>query len=189
MPEAIDLLATRRSVPAPNLLGPGPDGEQLEKLLTIAARVPDHGKLVPWRFILLEGEAVPRFSGRLADFVLADAPDAPELRIENEKKRFCAPLVVVVVSRAGEHPKIPEWEQILSAGAACMNLEHAATALGFGSQWVTGWAAYDARVRDLLGLAPGERIAGFVQIGTPNLKPEDRPRPPLGEIATRWRDG
>lgn len=186
MPEAIDLLATRRSVPAPNLLQPGPDSSQLATLLTIAARVPDHGKLAPWRFVVVAGEAVSRFSGRLADFVLSDAPDAPEARIENERKRFCAPLVVVVVSRAGEHPKIPEWEQILSAGAVCMNLEHAASALGFGSQWVTGWAAYDPRVGDLLGLAPGERVAGFVQIGTPNLKPEDRPRPPLGEIATSW---
>lgn len=186
MPEAIDLLATRRSVPAPNLLRPGPDSEQLATLLTVASRVPDHGKLTPWRFILLEGDAVPRFSAKLADFVAGDVPDAPEMRLEAERKRFCAPLVVVVVSRAGEHPKIPEWEQILSAGAACMNLEHAASALGFGSQWVTGWAAYDARVRDLLGLEPAERVAGFVQIGTPNLKPEDRPRPPLGEIATSW---
>jgi nitroreductase len=186
MPEAIDLLATRRSVPAPNLVRPGPDERQLDTLLTIAARVPDHGKLTPWRFILIEGEAVQRFSEKLAGFVLADAPDAPEARIEAEKRRFCAPLVVAVVSRAGAHPKIPEWEQILSAGAVCMNLSHAATALGFGSQWVTGWAAYDARVHALLGLSADERIAGLVQIGTPNLKPEDRPRPPLADIATRW---
>jgi nitroreductase len=186
MPDAIELLATRRSVPAPNLLPPGPDAEQLATMLTIATRVPDHGKLAPWRFVLIEGDAVPQFSQKLSTLVAEAEPDAPEMRIEAEKKRFCAPLVVVAISRAGQHPKIPEWEQVLSAGASCMNLEHAAVALGFGAQWVTGWAAYDSRVHAVLGLEPGERIAGFVQIGTPNLALEDRPRPPLDAIVTRW---
>lgn len=186
MPKALELLKTRRSVPAPALLPPGPDAGQLKELLTVAARVPDHGKLVPWRFVVIEGDAVPRFGERLASLVLQDEPGAPPERLKAERQRFCAPLVVVVVSRAGEHPKIPVWEQVLSAGAVCMNLENAANALGFGTQWVTGWAAYDGRVKVLLGLAPEEKIAGFIQVGTPSTRPEDRPRPNLAEVVTHW---
>jgi nitroreductase len=186
MSNALELLKTRRSVPAPALVQPGPDETQLHEILTIAARVPDHGKLVPWRFILLQDAAVPAFSEKLAGFVLQDDQNAPEEQLRKERGRFCAPAVIVVVSRAGAHPKIPVWEQELSAGAVCMNLENAATALGFGTVWVTGWAAYDARVAALLGLAPDEKIAGFIQLGTPSIKPEDRPRPNLADIVTRW---
>jgi nitroreductase len=186
MTDSIQLLATRRSVPVPNLRGPGPDAGQLTQLLTIATRVPDHGKLVPWRLILIEGDKVAAFGDRLAEITAEKEPGATPERLQIERLRFRAPLVVAVVSRAAEHPKIPVWEQILSAGAVCMNLTNAANAQGFGTQWVTGWGAYDPQVTALLGLGEGEKIAGFIQIGTPDLRPEDRPRPALDTVVSRW---
>ncbi len=187
MNESLSRLLSRRSVP-PRWLGePRPSAEEIETMLTAAARVPDHGKLVPWRFILIEGEARQRMGEILVDAFLADNPDADSEKVAVERERFSkAPLVVAVVSRTVPHVKIPEWEQVLSAGAVCMNLLNAATALGYGASWLSGWACFDRRVLDALGLAPNERIAGYVHIGTAKEKPTDRDRPNLADIVTRF---
>jgi nitroreductase len=187
MPDALELLTTRRSVKANELAGPGPSAAEIETLLTVASRVPDHGKLAPWRFILFEGEARYSAGAAIADAFRAKYPDAKPEHIEAEHERLTrAPLVVAVVSRAAPHAKIPEWEQVLSAGAAAMNLVHAAHALGYGANWITEWYAYDRGVLDALGLASHERIVGFIHIGRPPDPPEDRPRPRLSEIVTRF---
>ena len=187
MTDFIDVLAKRRTVPLPQLEGPGPDAAELERLLTIAARVPDHGKLVPWRFVVIEGEARTRAGELIARAFLSDEPDASADRVAQERGRLSyAPVVVAVVSRARPHPKIPEWEQVLSAGAVCMNLIVAAKAMGFSATWLTQWYAFDRRVLDGLGLAPEERIAGFLHVGRPAQIPADRDRPDLAAIVTRF---
>jgi nitroreductase len=188
MPDALDLLKSRRSVKPAELTGPGPTPEQVEAILTIASRVPDHGKLTPWRFIVFEGQSRLAIGETIASVFRADRPDATAEQIEFERQRLArAPLVIAVVSRAAPHVKIPEWEQLMSAGAAAMNLVTAAHAHGFAANWLTEWYAYDRRILDALGLAPHERIAGFVHIGIPRQPPEDRPRPPLDGIVTRYR--
>jgi nitroreductase len=186
MNETIALLQRRRSAPPKIITGPGPAAEELQTILTVASRVPDHGKLAPWRFIVFEGEARHR-AGRLALKVrLEDQPELDEEGKATELSRFArAPLVVGVVSRAAPHVKIPEWEQVLSAGAVCMTMTIAARALGFTTGWITEWPAYDARFRAAIGLVEHERIAGFIHIGrAPAI--EDRPRPPLAEIVTTF---
>ena len=185
MNDTIDLLSRRRSLAPVNLIAPGPDPAEMETLLRIASRVPDHGKLAPWRFIVFAGPGRDR-AGRLAlEIKLKDNPELDDASREAELTRFSrAPLVVGVVSRAAPHAKIPEWEQALSAGAACMALVVAANALGYASTWLTEWCAYDARFRAAIGLAEHERIAGFVHIGRPRQAPEDRPRPALAEIVS-----
>ena len=184
---SITLLQTRRSLKPVELVGPGPSPSDLDTLLTIASRVPDHGKLAPWRFVVFEGESQLKAGAAIAAAFVAKYPDATPDQIAFERRRLArAPLVIAVVSRAAPHVKIPEWEQVLSAGAAAMNLVLAAHALGYGASWITEWYAYDRGVLDALGLKPHERIAGFVHIGRPPGPPEDRPRPPLGEIATRF---
>jgi nitroreductase len=187
MPDAIELLTTRRSVKPVELLPPGPSSSEIETLLTVACRVPDHGKLTPWRFIIFEGEARLAAGEKIAAVFQAKYPDAKPEHVEQERRRLArAPLVIAVVSRAAAHVKIPEWEQILSAGAAAMSLVLAAHALGYAANWITEWYAYDRRVLDALGLGPSERIAGFVHIGRPAQPPSDRPRPALADIATRY---
>jgi nitroreductase len=187
MPDALELLQKRRSVKPVELAKPGPTGTQLDTLLTIAARVPDHGKLTPWRFIVFEGAARDAAGATIASVFAADNPNVDPARLEIEKTRLArSPLVVAVVSRAGAHIKIPEWEQVLSAGAAAMNLVIAAHAMGFAANWITEWYAYDRRVLERFGLSPQERIAGFVHIGTAINQPEDRERPPLETIVTRF---
>jgi nitroreductase len=167
--------------------GPGPAPAELDTLLTVASRVPDHGKLAPWRFIVFDGDARLKAGAAIEAVFKANNPQATADQIAFERNRLArAPLVVAVVSRAGPHVKIPEWEQVLSAGAAAMNLVTAAHALGYAANWITEWYAYDRGVLDALGLAPNEKIAGFVHIGRPAKPPEDRPRPPLGEIVTRF---
>jgi nitroreductase len=159
---------------------PGPDEATLRAMLTLAARVPDHGKLVPWRFIVMGGDS-RRAAGEAIARVAEETGRACDL--EEERGRFLrAPLVVAVVSRAAPHPKIPEWEQVLSAGAVCLNLVHAAAAHGFAANWLTEWMAYDAKARAVLGLAEAERVAGFVHIGASDVKPADRDRPELDAI-------
>jgi nitroreductase len=168
------------------MTGPGPTPEDLETILTVASRVPDHGKLAPWRFIVFEGAARER-AGRIALMIrLEDKPDLDDKGKAEELGRFSrAPLVVAVVSRAAPHVKIPEWEQVLSAGAVCMTMIVAARALGFAAAWLTEWPAYDARFRAAIGLAEHERVAGFVHIG--RAAPlEDRARPRLAEIVTTF---
>jgi nitroreductase len=186
MTEAIDLLKQRRSPRIPDLAEPAPSEAELETLLTVASRVPDHGKLTPWRFVVLRKEGRAPLAEALARCFRADHPEATPDQIEKERARFAnSPLIVGVISRAGPHDKIPEWEQILSAGAACMNLVTAAHALGYGANWVTGWAAYDRSCLDLLGVASNERVAGWVHIGKPTAALDDRPRPKLDDIVTR----
>ncbi len=189
MSDALKLLTTRRSFKPIELTGPAPSAAEVDKLLTIASRVPDHGKLTPWRFIVFEGDARAAAGDAIAAAFRAKYPDAKPEQAEAERQRLTrAPLVVAVVSRAAPHVKIPEWEQVLSAGAAAMNLVLAAHALGYGASWITEWYAYDRSVLDALGLAPHERIAGFIHIGRPPGVPEDRPRPLLSEIARRFPD-
>lgn len=181
----IDHLKTRRSLPPHQLLAPGPDAAQLETLLGIASRVPDHGKLTPWRFIVIAGDARHRIGETIRAAFAADNPGVPEDKLAYEGGRLArAPLVVAVVSTAKPHPKIPEWEQVMSAGAACTSLLVAATGMGFGATWLTEWFAFDRRVLDVLGLSPDERIAGFIHMGTPASTPMDRPRPALADIVT-----
>jgi nitroreductase len=187
MPDALQLLKTRRSVKPMELTGPGPTLAEIDTLLAIASRVPDHGKLTPWRFIVFEGEARLAAGAAIAAAFAADHADATADQLEFERKRLArAPLVVAVVSRAGPHVKIPEWEQQLSAGAAAMSLVLAAHAMGFAASWITEWYAYDRRVLDRLGVGANERIAGFVHIGRPAKPPEDRDRPKLDAIVTRY---
>lgn len=187
MTDMIDLLSTRRSAPVTGLGEPGPSAAQLEQILTIAARVPDHGKLAPWRFIVIEGDARAALGRKLLEAMKDAGADVPAAKIEAQAASFSqAAVTVVVVSRAGPHVKIPQWEQELSAGAACMNLLLAAGALGYGAQWLTGWAAYQPKAREVLGIEPAERVAGFIHLGTPTERWTDRPRPDLAEIVTRW---
>ena len=188
MLEPLEFLKTRKSISAPFLTEPGPDESQLAEILTVASRVPDHGKLTPWRFVLFRGERRQQASAALAALFAAKNPGAAEPQLAEERIRLArAPLVIAVVSKAAPHPKIPELEQLLSAGNAAMNVVLAAHALGFAAQWTTGWIAYDADAGALLGLAPGERFVGFVHIGTPNAPPTDRPRPALADIASDWQ--
>jgi nitroreductase len=187
MPDALALLQSRRSVKPLELVGPEPTKAELDTLLTVASRVPDHGKLVPWRFIVFEGDARLRAGEAIAAAFAADHPEAKSDQLTFERQRLArAPLVIAVVSRATPHVKIPEWEQVLSAGAAAMNLVLAAHALGFAANWITEWYAYDPRVCNALGLATHEKIAGFVHIGRAAHPPEDRPRPALADIVTRY---
>lgn len=188
MPDALDLLKTRRSVKPIELTGPAPSDAEIDTLLTVASRVPDHGKLTPWRFIVFTGDARLAAGEKIAAAFRADRADATPDQVEFERKRLArAPLVIAVVSRAGQHAKIPEWEQQLSAGASAMSLVLAAHAMGFAASWITEWYAYDRRVLDALGLSANERIAGFVHVGRPAKPPEERDRPRLEAIVTRYR--
>jgi nitroreductase len=187
MNESLSRLQQRRSVPPRWLGGPGPSEQEIETLLKVASRVPDHGKLAPWRFILIQGEGRERLGDVLAAAFQADHPDADAEKVATERERFSkAPLVIAVVSRVVPHVKIPDWEQVLSAGAVCMNLLNAAAALGYGASWLSGWAAFDRRVLDALGLQANERLAGYIHIGTVKETPADRDRPNLADIVTRF---
>ncbi|HLX16184.1 MAG TPA: nitroreductase [Bradyrhizobium sp.] len=187
MPDAITLLKTRRSIKPREMTAPGPSPAELETILTIGARVPDHGKLAPWRFIVFEGEARARAGEIISNVFARKNPDAQPAEIEAEKRRLTdAPLVIGIVSFTRPHPKVPPWEQELSAGASAMNIVTAATALGYGACWLTGWFAFDRDVLDGLGLKADEKLAGFIHIGTAGKPNEDRPRPALSDIVTRF---
>jgi nitroreductase len=184
----VGYLKARRTIPAALLAEPAPEAAALREMLAIAARVPDHGKLSPWRFIIFERasraqvvDGLARIAGR------ADDERERRKRLEAARGFGDAPLVVGVISTAiPDHPKIPLWEQQLSSGAVCLNLVHAAWAFGFAAQWLTGWFAYDEEAAKWLGLRPGERVAGFIHIGTPTMPPVERDRPDLDAITTRW---
>ncbi len=185
MNETIELLRTRRSVAVRLLKPPAPSRDEIETMLKIASRVPDHGGAIPWRFIVIDNEAGARLGRVIHDLYRADNAEAGEEQLAAELGRLTrAPLVIGVVSRTYEHPKAPEWEQILSAGAACMTLVIAANALGYATNWHTEWYAYDRRFLDVLGLAPSERIAGLIHIGSADERPADRRRPELADIVT-----
>ena len=187
MPDIIDFLKTRRSVKPREMTGPGPSPAELDTILTIGARVPDHGKLAPWRFIVFEGDARQRASDVIASVFARKHPQAGEAEIEAQRRGLMeAPLVIGVVSFTRPHPKVPAWEQELSSGASAMNIVTAATALGYGACWLTGWFVYDRDVLDGLGLKADEKLAGLIHIGKPTKPSEDRPRPTLSEIVTRF---
>jgi nitroreductase len=186
--ETLDLLLKRRSVKAAMLGEPGPSPQQLDTILTAAARVPDHKRLAPWRFIVFEGDARAVFGRVLLKACLAEDKDTPSAaRLETERTRLLrAPTVVGVISRVTPNPAAPEWEQVLSCGAACFNMCLAANALGFSTCWITEWYSYSPGVRAALRLAAHERMAGFVYIGTAKQFPPDRDRPQLATLVTRW---
>ena len=185
----LDLLANRRSAYAPEMGAPGPSPDELQQLLKIALRVPDHGKLEPWRLLVFRGAARQRFGELLADIAARNDPSAPAERLAEERGRFTrAPLVVAVVSAPVANPKIPEWEQLLSAGAVCENLLIAADAMGYRGQWISEWYAYDAEVGRALGLQAHERIAGFVYLGTPTRPNPERRRPVLARKLQEWTE-
>ena len=180
----LSLLATRRSGKPRDLVAPGPDAAQLDQMLAIAARTPDHGKLAPWRFVVIDDrDALSRL---LADAYRAERPQAPRGDLDAlDQFARQAPTLVVVLSSPVTSSPIPLWEQELSAGAATMNLLHAAHALGFAAGWLTGWPTFSDAVRDGLGATP-ERIAGFVFIGTPSRPLDERPRPEPARIVSHW---
>jgi nitroreductase len=183
-----EFLAARRSVKPDRLAEPGPTPEELRQILTTGARVPDHKKLTPWRFIVFEGEARKSLGEIFAKACEKEDRQPPSpVRLDMERGRFLrAPLVVAVVSSIKARPGAPEWEQILSTGALCFNTCLAANALGFGTSWITEWIAYSATVREALGLGEGERIAGFIYMGRPMEKPEERERPVMDKLITHW---
>ncbi len=180
------LLATRRSGKPRDLVAPGPDEAQLAHMLGIAARTPDHGKLAPWRFVVVPADRREALSDLITTAYCAERPQAARLEIEAlDQFARQAPTLVVVLSSPKPESHIPLWEQELSAGAACMNLLHAAHAAGFAGGWLTGWASYNESVRDAFGAAP-EKIAGFMFIGTPSRPLEERPRPESDKIVRYW---
>ena len=181
-PETLRFLALRRSVSAVALTEPAPDGDQLADLLRLAARVPDHGKLSPWRFVLLDGADKAAFADRLD----ALARDRNEPLLAAKLAKLKAPPLAVVVISSPKPGAIPEWEQVLSAGAVCTTLVAAALAMGFGANWITDWYSYDAEATAVLGVADTERVAGFVLIGTAKEPPQERERPALDPLVTRW---
>lgn len=185
--DALDALLSRHSTPSRQLGEPGPDRSQLLQMLTVAVHVPDHGKLTPWRFLRISGDARLRLGDALAHRALQrDARMAPA-SIEKERRRFSfAPLIIAVIARIAPNHKIPEIEQMLSGGCACFLLLQAAQALGFGAQWLTGWAAYDPQITALLGLTEHERVLGFVHIGSVLEAAHDRERPDPQTFLSDW---
>jgi nitroreductase len=186
MPSPLDLLMQRHSVPSRQLGAPGPEGAELHALLEAAVRVPDHGKLVPFRLVELSGEAKRAFGERVAA-IAARNPALSEAKREKERTRYAfAPLVLVVVARLAGDSKVPPIEQQIAAGCVAYNLLLGAHALGYGAQWLTGWAAYDAEVAALLRLAANEQVVGFVHVGTPQIEVPDRDRPAMQEVFSTW---
>jgi nitroreductase len=186
--EIVDFLSSRISPPIHELKEPAPGDAEIEQMIRIATRVPDHGRLTPWRFILYRGDVRQKIGEQLAD--LADKREGPlsEGRRQQEMARFSrAPLVIGVVSSPKEHPKIPQWEMFLSAGAAAMNLVLAANAFGYGANWITNWYSDTEEGRRILGLAPHERVVGFVHIGTFSGSVPERPRPDIAAIVSDYR--
>jgi nitroreductase len=185
-----DYLLTRRSVGMAFLAEPGPSADELQQLLTIATRVPDHDKLAPWRLVVIAGEARARAGERLAEIAARRNPALDDASLEIERRRFLpAPLTIGVISSPKPSQKAPEVEQLLSAGNVALNLVHGAHALGFAASWVTRWFSFDDEAAAVLGARTGERFVGFVHIGTPKIVPEDRPRPDLAEVVTYWAAG
>ncbi|MBW4331202.1 nitroreductase [Stakelama sp. CBK3Z-3] len=182
----LSLLSTRRSGKPRDLGQPGPDAAQIDEMIAIAARTPDHGKLAPWRFVIVPPDRREAFGDMLRTAYRAGKPDAGRLEIEAvDQFAHQAPALIVTLYSPNTQSHIPLWEQELSAGAATMNLLHAAHAMGFAGSWLTGWAAFDDQVRDAFGKAP-ERIAGFVFIGTPTRPLSERPRPDIDTIVSHW---
>lgn len=182
-----DYLLSRRSVGPAFLKEPGPSADELATMLTIATRVPDHGKLTPWRLVIIAGDDRLAAGEALAAIAARNNPALDEQGLAIERERFLpVPLTVGVISSPKPSDKAPEIEQVLSAGNVAFNLVHAAHAMGFAASWVTRWYSFDADAAAVLGALPGERFVGFVHIGTPSIVPEDRPRPDLESVVSRW---
>ncbi|AVY65946.1 nitroreductase family protein [Xanthomonas translucens] len=183
----LQALDERRSVPSKQLGEPGPDEATLLAMLRSAVRVPDHGKLVPFRFLRIAGQARLALGDFLAERTLQLDPGAPPAAVEKDRERFAhAPLAIVVIARLQREAKVPEIEQWLSAGSVCFALLQSAQAHGFGAQWLTAWMAYDEAVAARLGLAENERIAGFIHIGTPRMQVPERERPDPQQLLSDW---
>ena len=186
MSNALDLLKTRSSPKAADLVEPAPSEAQLNEILTIAARVPDHGMMKPWRFIVLAKETRAALVEEIVTNFRAGNPNASEGEAEKQRARFGgSPLIVTVVSKISPNAKVPDVEQLLSAGAACMNLLNAVHALGFGANWLTGWAAFDKSSKQVFGLADNEQIVGFIHIGSVKGETFQRPRPDMAQIVSK----
>jgi nitroreductase len=183
----LDMLALRRSIKVAHLAEPGPDDATLTCILQIGARVPDHGKLGPWRFIILAGDDRNAYGALVGELLAKRAPSTPRDILAMEASRFArAPVVIAVVSTAGPHVKIPEWEQVLSAGAVCHNMMLAARGFGFGAVWLSEWPSYDREALALLGLSANEKLAGFIYLGTATEAPVERPRPDAMTRIAKW---
>lgn len=183
-----DYLKTRRSVGIGFLRDPGPTPEELDDILTMGVRVPDHGKFTPWRLILIQGDDRMKAGEKLAEIAKRNRPELDEAGMIIERRQFLpAPLTIGVISSPRPNPKAPEMEQLLSAGLVAFNLCNAAFAMGYAAGWVTRWFGFDTVAQQMLGARGGERFVGFVHIGTPALVPEDRDRPVLGNIVSRWQ--
>lgn len=186
-PAALQALDARRSVASADLGEPGPDPATLLRMLQSAVRVPDHGRLVPFRFLRIAGDARQALGDFLAARSLQREPAALPAQVDKERRRFSrAPVVVAVVARLRAGHNVPEQEQLLSAGCACFALLQAAQALGYGAQWLTAWMAYDPEVARYLGLAEGECIVGFIHIGTPTREAPERQRPDPQALLADW---
>ena len=184
----LQTLDARRSVPSKQLGEPGPDTPTLMRMLESAVRVPDHGKLVPFRFIRIAGDARHALGEKLAERTLQLDPDAADAVIEKDRQRFShAPVIIAVVARLTPGHKVPEQEQLLSAGSVCFALLQAAQACGFGAQWLTGWMAYDEAITKVLGVEAHEKIVGFIHIGTPRVEAPERDRPDAAALLSDWR--
>lgn len=187
--ELVEYLKIRRSMPAFQMCEPGPSRAEIEDMLRLAVRVPDHGKLAPWRFIVYRGAERAEIGEKLLAMALAKKPDLSAEMIEVERTRFTrAPVVIAVVSTAAPHGKIPEWEQVMSAGAVCLNLLMAANAHGYFSNWLTEWFAYDTTAYPLLGITEGEKVAGFIHVGSSTFPVVERPRPAIEDVVS-WIGG
>jgi len=187
MNELTEYLKTRRSDLAMTLVEPAPNESEIETMITLASRVPDHGKLAPWRFVEYGFEDRKKLAENMGALSDQDADiDRKESRVKEISRFQSAPLVIGVISTATAHPKVPEWEQVLSAGAATMQLLIAANALGYGSQWLTGWYTRDVNVLKLLGVSDNEQVAGMVHIGSPSAQKTERTRPELSDIYSRY---
>ena len=187
MSDPLALLQQRRSVPSRQLGEPAPDEATLQALLEAAIRVPDHGKLVPFRLIILRGDAKLQFGERLAAIAMRSNPEMAGAKLEKERRRYTfAPLVIAVIVRLDSDSKVPEIEQRLCAGSVAHNLLLGVSALGYGAQWLTGWAAYDRDAAALLGLAENEHVVGFVHIGTAQIEIPERDRPALADVLETW---
>ncbi|MVA26332.1 nitroreductase [Agrobacterium vitis] len=185
----LDYLATRRSVPAFQMCEPGPSRLELESILKLSVRVPDHGKIAPWRFIVYRGDKRVEIGEALLAMALEKKPELDDEMIKVERARFTrAPVVIGVISTAGPHPKVPEWEQVMSAGAVCLNLLMAANAHGYVANWLSEWFAFDEKAFPLLGIKPGEKVAGFIHMGSTTFPIVERPRPSIDDVVSWMGD-
>jgi len=185
--DTIDFLTTRRSTVARMMDGPGPGDEDLKRIMEAGMRVPDHGRLTPWRFIVIRGDAREKLGDVIAEAYKKNNPDAIQEQVEIEQERLTrAPVVIAVVSRVQKEHKIPEWEQILSSGAACQTMLIAAQSMGYAAQWLTEWYAYDANVKQAIGAESGDEIAGFLYLGNGTGELSDRARPAYDDIVSEW---